>query len=312
MKIKQGVARLCQDSLGNNIGGFLFEAMGRYMRVPLITNNPKFNALNSNTVTIDEVTQVDELIMVNPYINFFGGKVPKTLPHMIDLILNAKRVIVYITDPKLMPKIGEYKKVKKLDKAMERLVNAEYVFNYQTDFLKFYYATKKVPLINSDYTLEKEGDKAYDVVYFGNRRSNKRQAQLNSYLNQVKQDRVLIVGWDHEWYDSMPYSKDFFKSINKAWVTPIIGDEKIHYSKHTRTTRLYESWFTTTIGLVDSRFGFEYPKELITSPKTFVDDMERVKDNHEKYFKMQRNMLSELKSEFKDVYFNLKTMKQCK
>lgn len=303
MKIKVGVARLCQDSLGNNIGGFLFEAMGRFMRAPIITNNAKFKELSDNVVTIDEVTHVETLIMVNPYINFFGGKVPKTMDKIVKLILTADRVVVYITDPKLMPKPWSRGNVKGLDKAMDRLINAEYLFNYQTDFLKFYYATKKIPLLDATH-------KAYDVVYFGNRRSNKRQEQLNQYLNQVDEDKVLIVGWEHEKYDNYPYSKDFFKYINLAWVTPIIGDEKIHYSKHTKTTRLYEPWFTTTIGLVDSRFGFEYPKDLITSPQTFDEDFQRIKRNHSLYVSKQRKMLAEMQSQYKNIWFDIHKMKQ--
>jgi hypothetical protein len=276
------------------------------MDAPILSDNEKFDLISDRRISMYDVTKVDELVLVNPNLNFYGGVPKQTAFKMVELINKAERVIVYITDPKLMPKqLEQDRKIPGSKKALDKLCNCEYLYNYQTDFLKFYYANKDIPLLDNK-------KKQFDVVYFGNRRDSKRQEQLATYLDTIERSKVLIVGYEHEYYEWLPYNKNMWPLINKAYATPIIGDEKIHYSKSQITTRCYEPWFTTTIGLVSHRFGFPYPKELITSPDTFMDDVERVKRNHTKYINLQRKMLAELKSEFKNIKFDLTKMKQIK
>lgn len=292
MKIKNAIARLNIDTYGKNVGGEVFATLASYYRVSILSNNEKFDSIVTNRVSFKEVTSIENLMMINPNSNFYGGIPNKHVADVVRLINIAKNVVVYITDPLLSPKQVTKNKVPGLIEAMDRLVNCKTITHGDTDFIPYYIANHKVVCINKI-------DKQYDAVYYGNKRGNSRQKQVEAYLSKV--DKPFIIGYEHEKYPSVEYAKNFLHQVNKAWITPVIGDKK-HYENNALPLRFYEPWFTTTIGLVDKQFNVDIEDCFITSPATIVDDIERVKRSHKKLVNLQRLKLNSLITKHKNKY----------
>src|SRR5215216_4345553 len=255
-----GIVRIYQDAYGDNMGARTFCHLQHYFGGVLITNNKKIHALEEyRSITFEDAIEnrkkFTKLMVYNSKPNMFGGVAPKHMPHVIRLILSVKDLYFYNCDPMLDLQISvpdSHERVAPgLSRAIERLNFAGVKLNRTNTDLTFFLAAqiKREPIKHNEVV------KDFTGVYFGNYRNDRRAEQVKSLLEPLKSQ--LIIGHEHPDFPWFYYTPDFYKTMSRAYVTPIIGDSKLHYETGIPSLRLYETWHTTTIGLIDSRLNFD-------------------------------------------------------
>lgn len=310
-----GIVRIYQDAYGDNMGARTFCHLSKYFGGVLITNNKKIHALTEyKSITHEDAIanrkKFTKLIVYNSKPNMFGGVAPKHIGHVIRLILSVDQLYFYNCDPMLDLQISvpdsHERAAPGLSRAIERLN----------------YAGKKLDRTNTDLTLylaaqiqhaivkHLEVNKDFVGVYFGNFRNEKRAEQVNRLLTPLKSQ--LVIGHEHPDFPWFYYTPDFYKTMSRAYVTPIIGDAKLHYETGIPSLRLYETWHSTTIGLIDARLGFDVGLDKRFYFSTWDDFHKKAKmisENPEVYFSMlnkQYKLLKDLKKKYHKAKYNWK------
>lgn len=314
-----GIVRLYHDSYGNNMGSKTFCQLSKYFGGVLITDNKKIKQLKefpqiSHQDAIKNIKKFTRLMVYNSKPNMFGGVAPKHTAEVVRLILAAPEVYFYNCDPILdlqqsVPTSHE-KEVPGLTRAINRMLYQSIRLDRtNTDLTLFLAAQIDKPIISI-----KDGPKKYwSACYFGNSRQKYRQDQVFELLNPLP--TRLIIGHEHEHFAWFDYTPNFYETLSTAWVTPIIGDKKMHYETGIPSVRLYETWHTTTVGLLDSRFKVDGldSRFYFDNPQDFQNKCLFIKNNPALYQQMigiQQGLLKKLKKKYKNAKYDWKAIRK--
>lgn len=316
-----GIVRLYNDSYGKNMGSRTFCQLSKYFGGVLITDNKKIRELTefrsiTHREALDNVKKFTKLLVYNTKPNMFGGIAPKNTPAVVRLIKAVPDVYFYNCDPILdlqlsVPSSHE-KAVPGLTSAINKMIHfSKRLDRTNTDLTKFLAGKLK------DKIVPLPGPKKQWIgCYFGNARQPERQKQVFQLLNPLKSR--LIIGHEHEHFAWFDYTPDFYNTLSTAWVTPIIGDKKLHYETGIPSLRLYEACCSTAVVLIDGRFKREEGLDerfYFDTPEEFHKKAKMISENRDLYFEMvgkqQRFVISIIK-QYGNKVFSWKKVKKAK
>jgi len=313
-----GIVRLYHDSYGNNMGSRTFCQLSKYFGGVLITDNKKIKQLKefpqiTHSDAIKNIKKFTRIMVYNSKPNMFGGVAPKHTAEVVRLILAAPEVYFYNCDPILdlqqsVPSSHE-KAVPGLTRAINRMLyNSIKLDRTNTDLTLFLAAQIDKSIIDWKNGPEKK----WTACYFGNARQKYRQDQIFELLNPLPSR--LIIGHEHEHFAWFDYTPNFYETLSTAWVTPIIGDKKMHYETGIPSVRPYETWHTTTVGLLDHRFKVEGLDDrfYFKTPEEFHLKAMHISKNPALYQQMigiQQLLLKKLKKKYKDARYDWKAIR---
>lgn len=312
-----GILRLYQDSYGANMGARTFCLLSEYFGGVIITDNKKIRGLPFNQITYAEAlankAKFTKLIVYNTKPNMFGGVAAKHTASAVRLILSIKDVYYFNCDPILdLPKgvaDSHEKQCPGLREAIFKLNQGTHLSRKNTDLTKFLAAQ----IARKPHKLDKVVRKDFVGCYFGDPRGNERQKQVKALLKPLKS--ALIIGHEHEDFAWFYYTPDFYDLIDMAYVTPIIGDQKLHYETGIPSIRLYEVWHTSTVALVDRRFNVDGLDDsfYFSTPEEFHAKAKLISENPELWEKMistQLRLLRNIKHTYAIKTFDWASLKR--
>lgn len=309
-----GIIRIYQDAYGPNMGARTFCQLSQYFGGVLITDNKKIHALEEfKSIRYDEAVankaKFTKLIVYNTKPNMFGGVPAKHTAMAVQLILTVQDVYYYNCDPILhLPSDvadSHEAQVPGLRKAIYKLNQHGTILDRtNTDLTKFLAARirlKPLPVV----------EKKYSACYFGDARGTERQKQVKALFRNWTS--CLIIGHEHPDYPWHYYTPDFYHTLNQALVSPVIGDQRLHYETGIPSIRLYEIWHTSAIGLVDRRFNVEGLTDSFYFKDTdeFREKCRIIYSNPEVYEKMlgiQRKLLRKIKKKYANATYDWRTV----
>lgn len=309
------IVRLYQDSYGENMGSRTFCQLSKFFNGILVTDNKKIQQLKefkqiTHAEAISNIKKFTKLIVYNTKPNMFGGVAPKHCAEVVRLILGINEIYFYNCDPILdlqnsVPSSHE-KAVPGLTSAINKIIQRGVKLSRVNTHLTKFLASQL-----SEHIVTEKIEKEFTACYFGNARQPYRQEQVKELLSGLKS---LIIGHEHEDFAWFNYTANFYNLLSMAWVTPIIGDKKLHYETGIPSLRLYEACCSTSIVLIDRRFTEDLglPDDFY-----FADAVEFQKKSiqistdlhkYEWMLQTQRKLLKKIIRQFKNKRFNWKTI----
>lgn len=305
------IVRLYQDSYGENMGSRTFCLLSKYFGGVLVTDNKKIKALTefkqlTHAEAISNIKKFTKVIVYNTKPNMFGGVAPKHAAEVVRLIRAIPEVYFYNCDPILdlqnsVPSSHEAA-VPGLTAAINKITNfGVKLSRVNTDLTLFLAAQLGDRIKNYD------SKKEFIGCYFGNLRQPYRQEQVKELLAPLKSQ--LIIGHEHEDFPWFNYTANFYEFLSMAYVTPIIGDKKLHYETGIPSLRLYEACCSTAIVLIDSRFSSPLfdDRFFFKDVQEFVEKANKIstdKSLYDSMLKHQREVVKKIIRKFKNKKFN--------